>query len=64
MIGGVPVYIPDSLDVAEIGHHQLLPERDPSGWELPFLQGWLVGQSQAGVPSLLPLNDDGSSREP
>ena len=58
------MYIPNSLDLAEIGHHQFLPERDPSGWELPFLQGWLVGQSRAGVPSVLLLNDDGSSREP
>ena len=58
------MYIPNSLDLAEIGHHQFLLERDPSGWELPFLQGWLVGQSRAGVPSVLPLNDDGSSIEP
>nr|POE84327.1 hypothetical protein CFP56_60550 [Quercus suber] len=64
VIHGVPVYIPNSLDLAEIGHRQFLPERDPSGWELPFLQGWLVGQSHAGGPSVLPLNDDGSSREP
>jgi len=28
--------------------------RDPSGWELPFLQGWMMGQSQAGLPSMLP----------
>ncbi|XP_050251968.1 uncharacterized protein LOC126698640 isoform X2 [Quercus robur] len=63
-IRGVPVYIPNRLDLAEIGHHQFLPERDPSSWELPFLQGWLMGQSQADVPSVLPLNGDGSSREP
>jgi activator-of-BECN1-regulated-autophagy protein 1 len=61
---GVTVYIPNRLDLAEIGHlHQFLPYRDPSGWELPFLQGWLMGQSQAGVPSMLPLNGDGGSRE-
>ncbi|KAF3955447.1 hypothetical protein CMV_019335 [Castanea mollissima] len=63
-IRGVPVYIPNRLDLAEIGHHQFLPERDPSSWELPFLQGWLMGQSQADVPSVLPLNGDGSSPEP
>ncbi|KAK7277468.1 hypothetical protein RJT34_22481 [Clitoria ternatea] len=34
--------------------HQFFPSRDSSGWELPFLQGWLMGQSQAGVPSILP----------
>ncbi|KAK9993404.1 hypothetical protein SO802_023107 [Lithocarpus litseifolius] len=66
VICGVPVYIPNSLDLAEIGHHQFLPERDPSGWDLgaTFFARWLVGQTQAGVPSVLPLNDDGSSREP
>nr|POE82164.1 isoform 6 of activating molecule in becn1-regulated autophagy protein 1 [Quercus suber] len=63
-IRGVPVHIPNRLDLSEIGHHQFLPERDPSSWELPFLQGWLMGQSQADVPSVLPLNGDGSSREP
>ncbi|XP_065874131.1 uncharacterized protein [Euphorbia lathyris] len=41
--------------------HQYLPSRDPTWWELRFLQGWLLGQSQAGVPSTLPLN--GSGRE-
>lgn len=36
--------------------HQFFPSssRDPGGWELPFLQGWLMGQSQVGVPSMLP----------
>ena len=33
---------------------QFFPARDPSGWELPFLQGWLMGQSQVGGPSMLP----------
>ncbi|CAK7349488.1 unnamed protein product [Dovyalis caffra] len=40
---------------------QFLPSRDSTRWELPFLQGWLMGQSQAGVPSTLPLNS--GSRE-
>ncbi|XP_027353563.1 uncharacterized protein LOC113863956 [Abrus precatorius] len=41
--------------VSEFGQfHQLFPSRDPSGWELPFLQGWLMGQSQVSVPSMLP----------
>ncbi|CAI0426723.1 unnamed protein product [Linum tenue] len=40
--------------------HQLLPPRDPVWWEVPFLQGWLMGQSQAGLPSILPLNGVGS----
>ncbi|RDY07647.1 Activating molecule in BECN1-regulated autophagy protein 1, partial [Mucuna pruriens] len=34
--------------------HQFFPPRDSSGWELPFLQGWLMGQSQGGIPSMLP----------
>ncbi|KAJ1416824.1 WD40/YVTN repeat-like-containing domain superfamily [Sesbania bispinosa] len=34
--------------------HQFLPSRDPRGWELPFLQGWLMGQIQVGVPSMPP----------
>ncbi|TKY62290.1 Activating molecule in BECN1-regulated autophagy protein 1 [Spatholobus suberectus] len=43
--------------LSEFGQfHQFFPSssRDPSGWELPFLQGWLMGQSQVGVPSMLP----------
>ncbi|CBI37214.3 unnamed protein product, partial [Vitis vinifera] len=33
----------------------------PKYWELPFLQGWLMGQSQAGVSPMLSLN--GASHE-
>ncbi|KAJ8899168.1 hypothetical protein K2173_011955 [Erythroxylum novogranatense] len=36
--------------------HQLLLPRDPTWWELPFLQGWLIGQSQANVSSTPPPN--------
>ncbi|GFQ05175.1 activating molecule in becn1-regulated autophagy protein 1, partial [Phtheirospermum japonicum] len=28
--------------------NQFFPFSDPAYWELPFLQGWLIGQSQAG----------------
>ncbi|KAL3634420.1 hypothetical protein CASFOL_021474 [Castilleja foliolosa] len=28
--------------------NQFFPSTDPAYWELPFLQGWLIGQSQAG----------------
>ncbi|KAB1208654.1 hypothetical protein CJ030_MR6G006535 [Morella rubra] len=65
-VGGVPGYpghIPNRLDLAEYTIHHFLPYRDPSGWELPFLKGWLMGQSQAGRTPLLPLNDDGGNRE-
>lgn len=42
-------------DLSEFGqYHQLFPPRDSSGWELPFLQGYLMGQSHAAVPSMLP----------
>ncbi|XP_016715944.2 uncharacterized protein [Gossypium hirsutum] len=27
---------------------QFFPFGDPTSWELPFLQGWLIGQTQAG----------------
>jgi activator-of-BECN1-regulated-autophagy protein 1 len=32
--------------------HQFVSSRDSSGWELPFLQGYLMGQSQVGIPSM------------
>ncbi|XP_052170342.1 uncharacterized protein LOC127786743 isoform X2 [Diospyros lotus] len=38
--------------------HQFLHSRDPTCWELPFLQGWLMGQSQAGIPVMLPVDSD------
>ncbi|KAL5068017.1 hypothetical protein RYX36_018904 [Vicia faba] len=42
-------------DLSELGQFpQIVPSRDSSGWELPFLQGWLMGQSQVSVPSMLP----------
>ncbi|KAF6155022.1 hypothetical protein GIB67_035769 [Kingdonia uniflora] len=37
--------------------HQFFPFGDPMFWELPFLQGWLMGQSQAGLNPMLSLND-------
>ncbi|KAI3847270.1 hypothetical protein MKX03_023945 [Papaver bracteatum] len=41
----------------EIGQmHQFFPFGDPMFWELPFLQGWLLGQSQAGLHPMLSLN--------
>ncbi|KAG7989793.1 hypothetical protein I3843_03G255100 [Carya illinoinensis] len=63
-VPGYPGYIPNRLDLPGYGQFpQLLPCRDPSGWELPFLQGWLMGQSQAGLTSMLPLNGDGGNLE-
>ncbi|XP_074269114.1 uncharacterized protein LOC141592384 [Silene latifolia] len=40
---------------------QFFPFGDPAYWELPFLQGWLIGQSQAGQHMMRPLN--GNSQE-
>ncbi|CAN4091006.1 unnamed protein product [Withania somnifera] len=44
-----PVVDPMETDVlAEGRNNQFFPFSDPAYWELPFLQGWLIGQSQAG----------------
>ncbi|XWS39104.1 hypothetical protein CRYUN_Cryun18bG0021600 [Craigia yunnanensis] len=51
---------------------QFFPFGDPTSWELPFLQGWLIGQTQAGQHNMhlatsaghensLPAGDIGSS---
>lgn len=41
------------LEFTELGQlQQILPFRDHAYWDLPFLQGWLIGQSQAGLPSM------------
>ncbi|GAV63096.1 WD40 domain-containing protein [Cephalotus follicularis] len=53
-LSGVPGHIVLRPDLTEFV--QLQPLRDPTCWELPFLQGWLMGQGQTGVPSLLPHN--------
>lgn len=59
---GVPGHISSLPESIEFGHlHQFLPCRGPKYWELPFLQGWLMGQSQAGVSPMLSLN--GASHE-
>uniref|UniRef100_A0A803Q4D9 Transducin family protein / WD-40 repeat family protein n=1 Tax=Cannabis sativa TaxID=3483 RepID=A0A803Q4D9_CANSA len=34
----------------------IFPFGDPTYWELPFLQGWLMGQNQAGQRNVRPLN--------
>ncbi|PKA58754.1 Protein Mut11 [Apostasia shenzhenica] len=35
---------------------QLMPASDSTSWEVPFLQGWLMGQSHAGLQSFFPAN--------
>lgn len=46
---------------AEARSNQFFPFGDPAHWELPFLQGWLIGQSQAGQRAMHPQN--GGSNE-
>ncbi|XP_031283795.1 uncharacterized protein LOC116142505 isoform X2 [Pistacia vera] len=59
---GIPAHISTRSTITEFGQlQQFLPIRDPSCWELPFLQGWLMGQSQVGVSPVLPLG--GGSRD-
>ncbi|KAM5563261.1 hypothetical protein ABKV19_018097 [Rosa sericea] len=59
-INRLPENIPNPLHFAEPRQlRHISPYRDPAFWELPFLQGWLTGQSQATFPSMLPLNGAG-----
>ena len=54
---GVPGHISSLPESIKFGHlHQVLPCRGSTCWELPFLQGWLMGQSQAGIFPQLSLN--------
>lgn len=39
---------------AEVRSNQLFPLGDPGYWKLPFLQGWLIGQSQASQHPMQP----------
>ncbi|KAJ4950455.1 hypothetical protein NE237_027287 [Protea cynaroides] len=46
------------LRSAEVGQlDRGFPFSDPTSWELPFLQGWLMGQSHAGINPILHTND-------
>uniref|UniRef100_A0A8N4F0S6 Uncharacterized protein LOC105037476 n=1 Tax=Elaeis guineensis var. tenera TaxID=51953 RepID=A0A8N4F0S6_ELAGV len=36
--------------------HQFIPFSDAVCWELPFLQGWLMGQTHAGLHTAIPVN--------
>uniref|UniRef100_A0A2P2MJ80 Uncharacterized protein LOC105644455 isoform X1 n=1 Tax=Rhizophora mucronata TaxID=61149 RepID=A0A2P2MJ80_RHIMU len=59
---GVPGQISGHQHSTNFGQlHQFLPSRDTTWWELSFLQGWLMGQSHAGVSTVLPPN--GGSHE-
>lgn len=52
---GVPGHVSSPPESTEPGHlHHLC--RGPTFWELPFVQGWLMGQNQAGIFQILSLN--------
>lgn len=44
-----------NVDVGQF--HHFSHSGDPASWDLPFLQGWLMGQTQASLHPVLPLND-------
>lgn len=50
----------DTLDPLEVQpegrRNPIFPFGDPTYWELPFLQGWLIGQTQAGQRNMRPHN--------
>ncbi|KAL0414158.1 UNVERIFIED_CONTAM: Eukaryotic translation initiation factor 3 subunit I [Sesamum radiatum] len=51
MENAIPQPAVDAMETdgqAEDRNNQFFPFGDPAYWELPFLQGWLIGQSQAG----------------
>ncbi|KAJ4871423.1 Transducin family protein / WD-40 repeat family protein [Raphanus sativus] len=60
-VGGnrIPRQVSSQSDLLDFGQfQQLFHSRDRVSWELPFLQGWLMAQSQAGV---LPTGGSGTA---
>ncbi|KAH0854871.1 hypothetical protein HID58_031355 [Brassica napus] len=61
-VGGgnrIPRQVSSQSDLLEFGQfQQLFHSRDRVSWEVPFLQGWLMAQSQAGV---LPTGSSGTA---
>ena len=52
-------------DMLALGRsNQFFPFGDPANWELPFLQGWLIGQSQAGQRAMHSQNGDSNGGLP
>lgn len=55
VVHGPASHVAQREDLSEFGqYHQFFRPEDSSGWELPFLQGYLMGQSHSAVPSMLP----------
>jgi activator-of-BECN1-regulated-autophagy protein 1 len=50
----------DAMETTEVQpeerNNRFFPFGDPMYWELPFLQGWLIGQSQAGQRTMGSVN--------
>ncbi|KAM2657535.1 hypothetical protein EV1_012885 [Malus domestica] len=51
----------DSLEAMEVQpegrSNHIFPFGDSTYWELPFLQGWLIGQTQASQRNMRPVSD-------
>ncbi|XP_031251263.1 uncharacterized protein LOC116109176 [Pistacia vera] len=57
MVNAVPETAVDTVEVQPEGRSNYsFPLGDPTNWELPFLQGWLFGHSQAAQHITGPLN--------
>ncbi|GAB4851396.1 hypothetical protein Ancab_030799 [Ancistrocladus abbreviatus] len=58
----------DAMEIADVQpeerNNQFFPFGDPTYWELPFLQGWLVGQSQAERRMMRPVNTSVNENPP
>lgn len=57
----LPLSIPRRMNVQLLfgarQMHQFLPFGDQPGWEFPFLQGWMMGQTHAGLQPNLPITE-------
>ncbi|XP_042026361.1 uncharacterized protein LOC121773545 isoform X2 [Salvia splendens] len=54
----------DTDMLAQARSNQFFPFGDPANWGLPFLQGWLIGQSQAGQRTMHSQNGDSNEGLP
>lgn len=65
MESNAPESAVDAMETSDIQpeerNTQFFPFGDPAYWDLPFLQGWLIGQSQAGQRMIRTVNS--SSQE-
>lgn len=45
-----------TVDAMDVQPQRVIPFVDTTSWEVPFLQGWFIGQSQAGQQTMHPFN--------